>query len=103
MDDMTAPQSEAKASRSLIDDKNRVKCHDWQLMTDSSWLTAHDWQLVIDRACVSVGPRYRGSIPPLTAAQSPNVQDGGVRIRDILASFLESGRKWRRVVCVYFH
>ena len=28
----------------------------------------------------------------------PNVKDGSVGIQDILASFLESERKWRRVV-----
>ena len=31
----------------------------------------------------------------------PDVQDGSVHIQDILASFLESERKWRRVVHLY--
>ena len=39
----------------------------------------------------------------MAIAQSlaPNAQDGSVHTRDVLASFLEGGRKWRRVVHLY--
>ena len=48
---------------------------------------------------IEVEPCFHNS-PPTATAQTlaPNVQDGSDRIRDILASLLESGRKWRRVI-----
>ena len=62
----------------------------------------HDWQLRPTRKRVSTGPCYHGSIPQSHHADSPvHALNGNVWIWDLLASFLDSGRKWRCIVHLY--
>ena len=38
---------------------------------------------------------------PWLGTLAPNAQDGAVRIQDILALFVNNGRRWRRVILLY--
>lgn len=76
--------------------------HYWRLNVPISVLAingfAHDW---LDRCMGWNSIPWRSLLSWLWLQMTSPVQDGSGRIQNILDSFLNSGRKWQRVVHLY--